>query len=152
MPNDLEYNYGWHKEYFTTIPKSEFIQFWAPLVQDTNIDHGAIRICPGSHVSEWRGQRFIKRKRASKSYEITEEEILKYRKISIETNLKQILIMHPGLIHRSGFNKSDNTRFSLVGIIHKIENPSIRPLKPNYQFKDQTPEQYYHELFDNKKI
>ena len=56
--------------------------------------------------------------------------------------------MHPGLIHRSGLNQSKNCRFSLVGIIHKIENPYIRPWVPNFQFKGQTPEQYYHELFD----
>jgi|TARA_B100001971_G_C18165605_1_gene523970 hypothetical protein len=58
--------------------------------------------------------------------------------------------MHPGLIHRSGFNQSNNCRFSLVGIIHKIENPNIRPWSPNHQFKGQTPEQYYHELFDDE--
>ena len=150
MPNDEDHTYGWHKEYFTTIPDSKFFQIWSPMVDNATADLGTIMVCPGSHLATWKGQIRVQNNRQSKSYQITKEELEKYDKVSIELELGQLVIMSPGLIHRSGNNKSNNCRFSLVGIYHQIENNGIRPWVPTYNYKGKTNIEYYNELYDDQ--
>ena len=47
-----------------------------------------------------------------------------YNPISIEMKLGQLLIFNSTLIHRSGNNQSNQTRYSLVGINHNISKLS----------------------------
>ena len=41
--------YGWHQEVFYTIPRGRYIQSWAPLIRDTTIENGTIKVPVGSH-------------------------------------------------------------------------------------------------------
>ena len=66
MPNDEDHTYGWHKEYFTTIPDSKYFQIWSPMVDNATTDLGTIMVCPGSHLNEWKGQVRVQNNRESK--------------------------------------------------------------------------------------
>ena len=150
MPNDDEHSYSWNKEHFTTVPFSEYIQFWSPLIEDSTVELGALKICEKSHKNGWKGQKYIPHKRMSKSFVIPEEELEKYSVRDVEMKLGDLLIMAPGLIHRSGDNTSNRFRFSYVSIFHNICNEKIRPPVLRYEWQGKTPIDYYNELYNKK--
>src|SRR5690606_33220613 len=58
-PNDesrktTNFEIDWHLDTFFTIPKSRFIQLWAPLYHDATEEIGTLIVCPGSnHVDPY---------------------------------------------------------------------------------------------------
>ena len=48
-PSDNRRTYGWHQEIFYSVPKSTFLQTWAPLIRNATKDMGTISICSESH-------------------------------------------------------------------------------------------------------
>ena len=151
MPNDIDYKYAFHKDTFYTIPKSDYIQIWAPLVRDASKKNGTLQILPGSHKAGWKGQKKLKGVSNRHKYVVTDKEISKYKIKHCSMNLGQIMFFHPGLAHQSGTNSSDETRFSLVSVYHNIKNNNIRPLYPNFKFKGSSPEEFYDELNGRNK-
>ena len=139
-PNDKNFTHSWHKDYFYTLPESNFLQIWAPLVQDSTVEIGTLRVCPGSHVNGYKGQSYYKEERFIHQYKVTNEELAKWDKIDVCLNLGDLLIFHPGLIHSGGHNLSNFTRFSLVATYHQI-NFSTFSVKPK-----KTALEYYNEL------
>ena len=148
MPNDDEHSYSWHKEHFTTVPFSEFVQFWSPLIEDATIELGALKICEKSHKDGWKGQEYVPNKRMSKSFLIPKKEIEKYSIRDVEMKLGDLLIMSPGLIHRSGDNTSNRFRFSYTSIFHNICNEKIRPPRLSLEWQGKTSIDYYNELYN----
>ncbi len=147
QPFDEKYKYGWHKDSFYTIPESEFVLTWAPLVQDATSDLGCLQVAPGSHVSEWRGQKSVEGVPNRHRFQVTEDEINKWKTIEVPMKLGSMLFFHPGLAHRSGDNTTDTTRISLVGFYHRVENMQIRPLQTHMSFKGKTGEEYFSEKY-----
>ena len=146
MPNDKDYKYGFHKDTFYTLPHSEFIQIWAPLVKNATISNGALQICLKSHTNKWHGQIAIDNVANRHRYQVKKSEVKKYKIKNCTLKVGQVLIFSRYLAHQSGTNTSKDSRFSLVGCYHKLNNQKIRPLLPKSKFKGQTPEEYYKEL------
>ena len=145
-PNDYDHKYGFHKDTFYTLPHSEFIQIWAPLIKNATISNGALQICLKSHLNKWHGQIAVDNVPNRHRYQVKKSEVSKYKIKNCTLKLGQVLIFSRFLAHQSGTNTSKNTRFSLVGCYHKLNNQKIRPLLPKSEFKGQTPEEYYEEL------
>ena len=146
MPNDHDYKYGFHKDTFYTLPNSEFIQIWAPLIKNATISNGALQICLKSHVNKWNGQIAIDKVANRHRYQVKKSEVSKYKIKNCTLRIGQVMIFNQYLAHQSGTNSSNYTRFSLVGCFHKLNNQKIRPLLPKYQFKGLKPEEYYKKL------
>ena len=117
---------GWHQEVFYYVPKSEFVQIWAPLIHDAKRENGAVEVCLGSHEKIAK-QSSEKRDNEKYSFIVDESEVGKYSKQVMELKLGQLLIFSSRLIHRSGNNISKKVRYSLVGINHNLDNEFFSP-------------------------
>lgn len=146
MPKDTKYKYTFHKDTFYTLPKSKYIQIWAPLIKNSTKFNGALQICLKSHLNKWRGQKIFKNLANRHRYQVKKNEVARYKIKNCNLNLGQVLIFSQFLAHQSGTNQSKQTRFSLAGCYHKLNNQKIRPLLPQFKFKGLTPEEYYKEL------
>ena len=133
---------GWHQEVFYYVPKSEFVQIWAPLIHDAKIENGAVEVCVGSH-NKIAKQSNVKRENEKYPFIVDELDVLKYEKQVMEIKLGQLLIFSSRLIHRSGNNVSKKVRYSLVGINHNLDNKFFSPPKFVEADRQEKFEKYY---------
>ncbi len=151
MPSDTRRTYGWHQEVFYTIPKSNFLQTWAPLIRNTTIQNGTIEVCPGSQKEGIADQSWNEIPGRATQIIVEDRLVEKYPQISCEMQLGQLLIFSSRLFHRSGQNSSKETRFSLVGMYHDISNPTF--YAPEIAFKHGvSPREFYEEVFTAQKL
>ncbi|MCH9644429.1 MAG: phytanoyl-CoA dioxygenase family protein [Gammaproteobacteria bacterium] len=145
-PRDERRTYGWHQEVFYTIPESNFIQTWAPLVRDTTRMNGTIWVCPGSHREGIPAQTWTEEEGRADQIIINDSTIKKYNPIQVELELGDLLVFSGKTIHRSGENNSKNVRYSLVGMYHDVSSKNFRPPKIEFQHRTMSPRKYYKML------
>lgn len=149
-PNDDRRKTKWHQEVFYTIPKSNFLQTWAPLVNDADVNNGTIQVCVGSHKEGIAKQSWDMEKGGANPFVIDDEIIQKYKIIDVEMKRGQFMIFNSRLFHRSGNNSSNRVRYSLVGMYHDVDNINFEP--PNLTFKyRKDPKQFYNDVFPLSK-
>jgi hypothetical protein len=144
-------NTEWHKDTFYTIPKSQFLHIWAPILHPSNKDIGTLMVCPGSHHGGVGQQRINITAQYDHRYYMSPDEIDSYVPCSISLELGQALIFDSRLIHKSGSNISDHVRCTLIGLYHNVLNENFQPLLVQYLYSEQTPEGYFYEIFQDKK-
>jgi phytanoyl-CoA hydroxylase len=145
-PNDDRRKTKWHQEVFYSIPKSNFLQTWAPLVNDVNRHNGTIQVCVGSHKEGIANQSYDVVEGGANPFVIDENIVQKYDIIDIEMKKGQFMIFNSRLFHRSGNNYSDKVRYSLVGMYHDVDNPNFEP--PILSFKyNKSPKQFFDDVF-----
>lgn len=145
MPFDRDHSYGWHKDTFYTLPDSRYIQMWAPLVEASTIELGTLEVCVGSHAAGATEQHAVDGVPNRHRYRCDPEALDKYSKKAVEMTVGQVLLFSAGLAHRSGTNRSDRARFSIVSVYHQVENAAIRPLRRDYHFQGKTMEEFFEE-------
>lgn len=141
----------WHQEIFYTIPKSNFVQIWGPLIRDITKKNGGIEICLESH-REGIAKQSCDSKLDPNRFIIDNDIIDKYEKITIELNLGDLMIFNPNLFHRSGSNISNEVRYTNIGMFHNVEFPTFRPTQPSYKYKSGSPDEYHAEIFGTQEI
>jgi len=149
LPKDDRRNVKWHQEVFYSIPKSEFLQTWSPLIRDTTIENGSIEICPTSHKNGIADQSYDQNSNTPTPYTVKEKEIEKYHPIRTEMKLGDFMIFNSRLIHRSGVNSSKETRFSLVGMYHNTDLENFIPPKVELTLPKISNLDYYNEFKKN---
>lgn len=137
---------GWHQEVFYYIPKSNFFQTWAPLIEDATVENGTIEVCIGSHKKIAKQASAIDEDVHYK-YIVDEEEVKKYEQVLMEMKVGQLLIFNSRLIHRSGKNTSNQVRYSLVGIYHNVDNENFFPPRMIVENKHEIMRNYFDEVF-----
>ena len=73
----------WHQEIVYYVPRSDFVQTWAPLIADASVANGTIEICPGSH-GEIAKQSYHEGEGDDYRYIVDDDVIKKYNPISVE--------------------------------------------------------------------
>mgnify|MGYP006079122287 CR=1 FL=1 len=149
LPKDDRRNVKWHQEVFYSIPKSEFLQTWSPLIRDTTIENGSIEICPTSHKNGIANQSYDPDSNTPTPYTVEEKEIEKYHPLRTEMKLGDFMIFNSRLIHRSGVNLSKEIRFSLVGMYHNTDLESFIPPKIELTLPNLSNLNYYDEFKKN---
>lgn len=146
LPNDPDYTYDWHKDTFYTIPQSRYLQIWAPLVKDSSVENGTLKICVGSHVNGHHGQ--VRRSNVPNRHKfvVTPEEVAKFEIMDVPVKIGSVLIFDQGLIHRSGVNSSAHVRYSLVGVYHDTFHSQFRPCGRSMNYGDFSPDVYFDTL------
>ncbi|MFI4954737.1 MAG: phytanoyl-CoA dioxygenase family protein [Gammaproteobacteria bacterium] len=142
----------WHNDIFYTIPRSKFLQIWAPLIHDSTEEIGTLMVCPGSHKEGLMEHQVDIDAPYNHRYAVPAALVEKFEKKSIELRLGQILVFDNHLLHRSGRNTSKLVRCSMVGLCHNIANSHFTPFAFEYKYSGQTPEAYHYECFGDKKI
>ena len=140
----------WHQEIFYTIPKSNFVQIWGPLIRDITKETGGIEVCLGSHKEGIAKQTYTPDDKNPNLFNIDQDVVEKYEKMTMELNLGDLMIFNPKLFHRSGSNISNHVRYTNIGMFHDVEYSTFRPPQPSFVYKESSPEAYYSEVFKVK--
>jgi len=141
----------WHNDVYFTIPKSPFIQMWAPLLEDATEENGALIVARGSHKKNILKQAVNVEKPYIHRYTINPEQISEFKKESIPVALGDVLIFDGRLVHASGYNNSDNLRCTMIGVIHNPEHKEFKPTLIDYKYSGMTPEEYFYENNNSKE-
>ncbi len=149
-PSDERRTYDWHQEVFYTIPRSNFIQVWAPVVRNTTIENGTIEIAKASHRGGIPKQTW--KVREGYADQIIRKQIPdEYETFPVEMKLGDILLFSGKTWHKSGKNISKQHRFSMIGMWHDIKNLDF--VAPNivFNYRKETPEEYFTSYFQENK-
>jgi phytanoyl-CoA hydroxylase len=144
-PSDIRRTYGWHQETFYTIPRSSFVQTWAPLIYDVRSENGTISVADGSHKEGIPKQTWDEIPGRATQILISNEIVEKYSQIQIEMNVGEVLFFSGRLAHKSGDNFSKNVRFSLVGMYHDVSKRDFIAPSIDFTHKHEDPRKYYEE-------
>ena len=155
-PNDGEnkrssnFELEWHKDTFFTIPKSRFVQFWGPVVNDSAEDIGTLMVCPGSHKHGNGKQRINTDISFNHRFCMAEGEVEKYDHVSVSLELGELMIFDGYLIHASGQNISDKVRMTMIGLCHDASREECEPVSTHYLYHGKTPEQWFYEEYGDE--
>jgi len=127
VPRDRRNILGWHVDssYYKNLSKtgSGALVSWIALC-DVKIKNGAIKICPKSHKNEiFKTKKTlyepdsVSNKKKSVTYKIENKIIKQYKQKYIELLAGDVIFFDLRLIHRSGFNSSNEVRLSILNRI-----------------------------------
>lgn len=128
-PNEEQFRATWHQDYTTQFRSKEGLVFWAPLLPVTR-EIGPVEFCLGSHKDgPIRVYDFDpKQPQKSGAYAITleneEEKIGSYKTIAPLTEPGDLIILDYMMIHRSGYNTSNRSRWSMQVRYFNFQEPS----------------------------
>ncbi len=145
---DERRTYGWHQQVFYTVPNTRAMQTWAPLVESSTEQNGTIEVIPGSHLMGVVRQGWTESNGRNTQIVVDPEITGNLRHRAIELPLGAIVYFDSRLIHRSGVNASGRTRYSLVGMYHDVNTATFRTPRVHYEYRGQTPQQFYQEHFN----
>lgn len=149
-PNNDRRKTKWHQEVFYTIPQSEFLQTWAPLVDDADSHNGTMQVCVGSHKEGIAKQSWDMEVGGANPFTVDENLVKKYKILDVEMKKGQFMIFNSRLFHRSGTNSSNKVRYSLVGMYHNVDNPHFEPPFLTFNYR-KNPKQFYDDVFTLQK-
>ena len=149
MPNDELYTPNkWHTDIFYSIKDSEYIQVWAPIIENANNELGALHIMPKSHEKPFQGQiRDTSRTdSAVHRYIVSDDLLSEYEDKIVEIKLGQIIFFDKHLVHRGGQNITNRVRLSLVGVYHSMSNLEFTPYSLTHNKSSMSADQYFDEI------
>ena len=133
FPKDVKRKAGWHQEIFYTLPETRFLQTWAPVLRDSTVENGTLGICKKSHLNGIAEQTWEEeRKDYATRITIDEKVIEQYEQINVPMELGDVIYFDPHLIHRSGYNSSQQVRYSQVGMWNDCSYKDFRAPKPDF--------------------
>jgi phytanoyl-CoA hydroxylase len=144
-PLEDKRTYRWHQEVFYTIPRSEFIQVWAPMVRSSTRANGTVVVCPGSHREGVARCEWIEQPGRATQITVAPEIVAKYEARPMPLEPGQALLFSSTLCHRSGSNTSQHVRYTLVGMYHAVGGAQFVPVQPKFEYAGETPRIYHSE-------
>lgn len=151
-PNDNRRTYGWHQETFYTQPEFHYLQTWAPIIRDTTIENGTIRIKPKSHKEGIPPQTWNEIEGRATQILIDPDILNKYSAIDVEMKVGDLLYFDGRLAHSSGSNTSKQVRYSLVGMWNNTNDPAFRAPKPVFSSRTKSAKDYFVELMGSDRV
>ena len=151
-PRDERRTYGWHQEVFYTVPKGNYIQSWAPLIRDTTVGNGTIRVAVGSHKEGIAKQSWNEIEGRATQILVDNNVVDKYEQVSVEMEVGELLLFSGFLAHQSGNNTSDEHRYSLVGMYHDVSKLEFETPSLSFDYRGMTPEDYFKSKFGGSSL
>ncbi len=149
-PRDDRRTYGWHQEVFYTIPRSKYLQTWAPLIFDTTTQNGTIEVAAGSHLNGIAPQKWIEEPGRATQILVDDSFVSAYPQGPVEMKVGEILFFSGYLAHRSGSNTSQQVRYSLVGMFHDVAYKEFNAPKLAFHYRSGEPRDYYNSTFNTR--
>ena len=146
-PKDNTYDLKWHQESYFTLPNSNSVQLWSPMINNVSLEEtGTISAIRKSHL---KGELIHSIVRHNENYI---SESIKDENISIERdfenfslNVGDVLLFHENLIHKTINNKGKKVRYTMVV---NYSNPCLS----NFKFMSEEEVIIYHKMrTDNAK-
>lgn len=150
LPGDSEFLFGWHQEVFYSIPKSDFIFLWAPLLRPSTVANGTIDVAVGSHREGIAPQTWNMRDGVPNQILVRDDVIARHPVEPVLLQPGQVLLFDRRLAHRSGQNSSGTTRFSMVSSFHRIDAEDFQAACFSSRYLGLQPQQYYLSLLGGK--
>jgi ectoine hydroxylase-related dioxygenase (phytanoyl-CoA dioxygenase family) len=121
VPEDPYNTYPWHQEraYYAQNVEGERALVMSLAVQDTPADHGALRVCPGSHRGGFQphdapsGQ-------ASGAKTLPAALAERFEARAAELAQGEALFLHMNTFHQPGRNRSQRVRYTLLCRYHQM--------------------------------
>ncbi|MFC5469723.1 phytanoyl-CoA dioxygenase family protein [Cohnella suwonensis] len=117
-PGEEKFRAGWHQDYTSQFRSIDGLVFWSPLVQITE-SIGPLQICPGSHkegmvpVHTQNGKEPGKTGAYATVLKDEENLLSKYPVVHVLASPGDLLILDFLVIHASGYNVSNRSRWSM---------------------------------------
>lgn len=117
-PNEDRFRAQWHQEYPAQLRSLDGLVFWSPLVPVTR-EMGPVQFCPGSHregpVPVYTSDPARPERSGAYSLMLKDEEALlaKYDRVAPLSGPGDLVIIDFLLLHASGHNRGDRSRWSM---------------------------------------
>ena len=126
------------------LPSTYFVQTWAPLCHDIIKGFGALEVLVGSHREGIAKQTWNVIEGIPDQIIVENDIVSKYPVKVVELKVGQVLLFSGRLIHKSGPQVKDGTRFTMVGSYHSVSNKNFYP-DPTLSDNAITKRQYFEE-------
>lgn len=147
-PQDGTFDLKWHQESYFTLPNSNSVQLWAPIVNNINLEEtGTISAISDSHKIGEIPHSIIRHNDNYVSESITPDKVEKYKDKNqiFSLNVGDVLLFHEHLIHRTINNQGSKVRYTMIA---NYSNPCLS----NFKFMNEDQVVAYHKLrTDNAK-
>ena len=119
------------------------------MMRDTTIENGTIELKKGSHKEGIPKQTWTAKEGLATQIIIDPEITNKYKTISLEMKVGDILFFDGHLAHQSGKNSTkDEVRFSLVGMWNDTSYRGFNAPKPNFMSRTISAKEYFDQIMD----
>ena len=147
-PKDGTYDLKWHQESYFTLPNSNSVQLWAPMINDVSLEEtGTISAIKKSHLNGELMHSIVRHNEDYVSESIKDEKINNIDKDYeiFSLNVGDVLLFHENLIHKTINNKGKKVRYTMVV---NYSNPCLS----NFKFMSENEVIIYHKMrTDNAK-
>ena len=141
-PQDKTFDLKWHQESYFTLPNSNCVQLWAPVINNINPkDTGTMTAITKSHSIGEIKHSIIRHNDNYISESITEDKIVNLDKDQklFSLNVGDVLLFHENLIHKTITNLGNKVRYTLIA---NYSNPCLT----NFKFMNESEVIAYHKL------
>lgn len=141
-PQDKTFDLKWHQESYFTLPNSNCVQLWAPVINNVNPkDTGTMTAIEKSHLNGELKHSIVRHNDNYISESITDDKIGNLHKDQklFSLNVGDILLFHENLIHKTITNLGNKVRYTLIA---NYSNPCLT----NFKFMNENEVIAYHKL------
>lgn len=122
MSQDTTFSLDWHQEAHYSIKGSDFIQLWAPALNDINKINGSIKVLVSSNNAGVVETDDYVPDIGHAQYRPRQKIIDKFKEKQVELKFGQVLLFSNTLIHKSGDNTSGLPRLTILAHYHNPLN------------------------------
>jgi len=140
-PKDSSYDLKWHQESYFTIPNSNSVQLWSPIVNNINLrDTGTVSLLKSSLKLGELNHDIIKLENyIHEGIQDEEIEKINLEQVDMELDPGDVLFFHENTIHKTYHNEGTKVRFTMVANY-------ANPYKSNFEFMSEKDVLMYHKL------
>lgn len=141
-PQDETFDLKWHQESYFTLPNSNCVQLWAPVINDVCLkDTGTITAITESHLKGELKHSIVRHNDNYISESIRDDRIEYLDKKQKVFSLKvgDVLLFHENLIHKTMTNLGHKVRYTMIA---NYSNPCLS----NFKFMNENEVIAYHKL------
>jgi ectoine hydroxylase-related dioxygenase (phytanoyl-CoA dioxygenase family) len=116
-PQDATFDLKWHQESFFTLPRSNSVQLWAPVINDITLKTtGTIAAIKDSHKKGEIPHSIVRHNDNYISESILPNKLGDYEKNqeTFSLNVGDVLLFHEHLIHRTINNTGSKVRYTMI--------------------------------------
>lgn len=147
-PKDGTYDLKWHQESYFTLPNSNSVQLWAPMINDVSLEEtGTISAIKKSHLNGELMHSIVRHNDDYISESIKDDKInnIKHDYENFSLNVGDVLLFHENLIHKTINNNGQKVRYTMIV---NYSNPCLS----NFKFMSENEVITYHKMrTDNAK-
>ena len=147
-PKDGTYDLKWHQESYFTLPNSNSVQLWAPMINDVSLEEtGTISAIKKSHLNGELMHSIVRHNDDYISESIKDDKInnINHDYENFSLNVGDVLLFHENLIHKTINNNGQKVRYTMIV---NYSNPCLS----NFKFMSENEVITYHKMrTDNAK-